>query len=384
MDEQLLHREFPHTENLIYLNHAAVAPWPRRTRDVVAAFAEQNMEFGAQHYPHWLGVELRLRDKLARLINAPTADDITLVKNTSEALSFVAYGLDWQTGHNIVSSDQEFPSNRIVWESLEQYGVELRKVDLNSAVTPEDALMQRCDKNTHLLTISSVQYATGLRMDLERLGQFCRDNNILFCVDAIQSIGALKTDVQAIQADFVMADGHKWMLAPEGLGVFYCRAGLRKALKLHQYGWHMVDKIGDYDREEWQASDSGRRFECGSPNMLAIHALERSIGLLLELGPDAIEHALLQRSQHLIKSIHSDARLRLLTPQESSRHAGIVTFKVEGVDHQALYQHLMQHDIICAHRGGGIRFSPNFYTPLSQLDEALEIVMRFSRGRTSG
>lgn len=377
MDEQLLRKEFTHTDNLIYLNHAAVAPWPKRTREAICAFAEQNNEFGAQHYPRWLGVEIRLRDKLARLLNAPSADDIALVKNTSEALSFVAYGLDWQTGHNIVTSNQEFPSNRIVWESLEQFGVELRQADLNSAASPEDALIQRCDKNTHLLAISSVQYASGLRMDLERLGQFCRDNNILFCVDAIQSIGALKTDVQAIQADFVMADGHKWMLAPEGLGVFYCRAGLRDKLKLTQYGWHMVDQLGDYDRDDWQPASSARRFECGSPNMLAIHALERSIALLLELGAENIEDELLKRSAYLIELIQQRPHIKLLTPDANKRHAGIVTFTVADVDQQKLYQHLMKQDIICAHRGGGVRFSPNFYTPIEQLTQAMEAIDRY-------
>jgi len=237
---------FPHLEAMIHLNHAAVAPWPAVARDAVQQFADENARLSSTHYPAWLKVEHNLRKNLATLINAPSPDDIALVKNTSEALSFVAYGLDWEVGHNIVSSDQEFPSNRIVWESLEQFGVEFRETDLNSAATPEDALFARCDQNTRMITISSIQYASGLRMDLARIGQFCREHGILFCVDAIQSIGAVQFDVQAIRADFVMADGHKWMLGPEGLGVFYCRPEVRDKLKLTQYGWHMVDPLGNY------------------------------------------------------------------------------------------------------------------------------------------
>ncbi len=369
--------EFPHIDNLIYLNHAAVAPWPRSVAAAVSDFAAQNSGFGAQHYPRWLGTEITLRQRLARLINAPSPDDIALLKNTSEALSVIAYGIDWQPSDNIVTSDQEFPSNRIVWESLKQFGVELREVDLNSAATPEAALIEQMDDNTRLLTISSIQYASGLKMDLAPLGQHCRANDILFCVDAIQSIGAIPFDAQAIEADFVVADGHKWMLGPEGLALFYCRAELRDQLKLHQYGWHMVEALGDYDQKNWRVAQSARRFECGSPNMIAIHALNAAIALILKTEVATIESALLQRSEHMMAIINDHPRLTLLTPTETGRYGGIVTFHAEGVEQQALHQQLMADDVICAQRGGGIRFSPHFYTPLSQLDQAFEKVNAF-------
>ncbi len=369
--------EFPHIDKLIYLNHAAVAPWPRSVAAAVSEFAEQNVLYGAQHYPRWLGTEISLRQRLARLINAPSPDDIALLKNTSEALSVVAYGIDWQAGDNIVTSDQEFPSNRIVWESLQQFGVELREVDLNSAATPEEALIQQMDANTRLLTISSIQYASGLKMDLAPLGRHCRTNNSYFCVDAIQSLGALPFDAQAIEADFIMADGHKWMLGPEGLALFYCRAELRDRLKLHQYGWHMIDPLGDYDQKTWTIVKSARRFECGSPNMVAIHALNAAIGLILNTGLETIEQQLLQRSEHMMAIINDHPRLTLLTPTESGRYGGIVTFDAEGVEQQALHQHLMADGVICAQRGGGIRFSPHFYTPLAQLEQAFEKVDEF-------
>jgi len=366
--------EFPHLNKLIYLNHAAVAPWPRCVATAVSEFAEQNALIGAQHYPRWMGVEIKLRQQLAQLINAPSPDDVALLKNTSEALSVVAYGIDWQAGDNIVTSDQEFPSNRIVWESLKQFGVELREVDLSSAATPEQALIDAMDGNTRLLTISSIQYASGLKMELAPLGRHCRKNEILFCVDAIQSLGAVPFDAQAIEADFVMADGHKWMLGPEGLALFYCRAELRERLKLHQYGWHMVDAIGDYDTKAWTPAKSARRFECGSPNMLAIHALNAAMGLILKTDLKTIEQQLLQRSEYMMKIINDSPKLTLLTPTETGRYGGIVTFRAEGIDQQALYQQLMKDNVICAQRGGGVRFSPHFYTPLSQLDEAFEKV----------
>jgi len=213
---------------LIHLNHAAVAPWPTRTREAVEAFARENASQGSLNYPRWLETESRLRTDLGRLINA-RADDIALLKNTSEALSVVAHGLRWQVGDRIVISNEEFPSNRIVWESLQGQGVRVMEVDLRAAPSPEDALIAACDTHTRLLAISSVQYASGLRVDLERLGRFCREHDILFCIDAIQSLGALRLDVQAINADFVMADGHKWLLGPEGVALFYSTPAPRLA-----------------------------------------------------------------------------------------------------------------------------------------------------------
>ena len=366
-------QQFPHLNELIYLNHAAVAPWPAVVRDAVREFADENARLGSKHYPSWLKVEHMLRKGLAQLINTPSADDIALVKNTSEALSFVAYGLEWQVGQNIVSSDQEFPSNRIAWESLGHQGVEFREADLNSAATPEDALFAKVDQNTRLITISSIQYASGLRMNLERIGQFCRENGILFCVDAIQSLGAVQFDAQKIKADFVMADGHKWMLGPEGLGLFYCRPEIRDQLKLTQYGWHMVDPLGNYTYKDWKVAKTARRFECGSPNMMAIHALNASIKLLLEIGMDQVEQLVLENSRYLCERIKKIPGVELLTNTEAGRFGGIVTFTATDQNDE-LFQQLQKNNVQCALRGGGIRFSPHFYTPKVLLDQALEIV----------
>ena len=369
-----IEQQFPHIEQLIYLNHAAVAPWPRCAQEAVAAFARENVEFGAKDYPKWMKTEQRLKRNLATLLNAPSTADIALVKNTSEALSFVAYGLDWQAGDNVVISDQEFPSNRIVWESLAQFGVELRQADLASAASPEEALMAQVDDRTRLLSISSIEYASGLKIDLETLGRFCRQQQIFFCVDAIQSLGAVALDVQAIQADFVMADGHKWMLGPEGLAVFYSRKAVRDELRLTQYGWHMVEPLGDYDNPQWRIASSGRRFECGSPNMLGIHALDASIALLLAQGMDNVEAALSANAARLIDEIQQRPTLQLLTDSSPGRFGGIVTFRAKGCDNATLQQQLMDRNVICAHRGGGVRFSAHFYTPASHLTAAMALV----------
>ena len=369
--------EFNLSDDIIYLNHAGVSPWPARTSDAVKEFAEENSRMGSSRYLKWLDVEENVKKLAKILINAPSKNDIALVKNTSEALSIVAYGLDWKPGDNIVSSNQEFPSNRIVWESLASQGVEFRQADLDSAASPEDALFSLTDSRTRLITISSVQFATGLKMDLQQIGVFCKSRGILFCVDAIQSLGAASFDVQKIQADFIMADAHKWMLGPEGIALFYSHPEARERLNLKQYGWHMVKSVGDFDRTEWEITETARCFECGSVNMLGIHALNASLTLLLDAGMDAVESEIIKRSEHLFELVRSDERFELITPSEANRFGGIVTFRRLGLDNNAIYEYLMKRNVVCACRAGGIRLSPHFYTQHNQLDSAIDMIRNY-------
>ncbi len=369
----LLEREFPVERRLLYLNHAAVAPWPRRTAEAVQRFAGECAENGAQHYAEWLKTEALLREQLRALINARSTADIALSKNTSEALSFVAHGLAWSGGDNVVVPDEEFPSNRIVWESLARYGVGVRPVALGATADPEAALMAAVDGNTRLLSVSSVQYASGLRLDLARLGQFCRSKSIAFCVDAIQGLGVVAHDVQAMHIDFLMADGHKWLLGPEGIALFYCAPQWRERLALHEFGWHMVEHHQDYDRRDWRPADSARRFECGSPNMPGIHALSASLSLLLEIGIARVERRVLERAALLFDLIARHAELELITRTDPGRYAGIVSFRHVRIPSPLVLRHLQAHGVVCAQRGGGIRFSPHCYNRLETLRQAVAL-----------
>ena len=370
--------EFPLESGLCYLNHAAVAPWPRRASAAVAAFAEENSTVGARDYPQWLKAERRLRERLMRLLNAPSTGDIALVKNTSEALSFVAFGLDWRTGDQVIISDEEFPSNRIVWEALKPFGVDVIPVSL-SGHDPEGDLLAACGPRTRLMAISAVQYASGLRLDLPRLGAGCQQRDVLLCVDAIQQLGALPFDAQASNCAFAMADGHKWMLGPEGLGVFYCRSDLREQLKLHEYGWHMLEHAGDYERSDWQPDRSARRFECGSPNMLGAMALEASLSLLEEVGMTRVGALIEARVQQLQEGLQQLGAC-LHSPLNPARRAGILTFSLDGWDNQLLFAQLREKQVICAQRGKGVRFSPHFYTDPAVLERTLDVLGQLRRG----
>ncbi|POA21399.1 aminotransferase [Pseudomonas sp. FW300-N1A1] len=370
--------EFVQAPGLRYLNHAAVAPWPNRAATAVSRFAQENVLLGARDYPDWMALEQRLRERLKRLLNAPSTDDIALVKNTSEALSFVAFGLTWASGDQIVISDEEFPSNRIVWEALTAQGVEVVQVSLKGD-DPEGALLTACGPRTRLMSVSAVQFASGLRLDLQRLGAGCKQQDVLFCIDAIQQLGALPFDVQSYQCDFAMADGHKWMLGPEGLGVFYVRSDLREQLKLHEFGWHMLEHMGDYNRTTWEPAKSARRFECGSPNMLGVMALEASLSLLEEVGMEQVAALIAERVQWLQEGLSTIAGVKLHSPLNPARRGGIFSFSIDGIDNQVLYETLKAQQVVCIPRGPGIRFSPHFYTEKRVIDETIAIIASIAR-----
>lgn len=370
--DDLLEQEFPVADNYLYLNHAGVSPWPARTGAAVRQFAAQNVDMGARDYPAWVEVEQQLRVSLARLINAPSADDIALLKNTSEALSFVAHGYPWKSGDNVVVSDEEFPSNRLAWESLAARGVSVRYVSLQDVADPEAVLLAATDAQTRIVSVSTVQYASGLRMDLRRLGQGCHEKGIAFCVDAIQGLGVLPHDVQGMHIAFLMADAHKWLLSPEGTAVFYCSARWRPQLALHEFGWHMIEDLYNFDPHAWKPAASARRFECGSPNMLGIHALTASLSLLEEIGLKEIQRRVLGNAEYLFAGIRQRPHLQLITRTDEGRYAGIVTFRHTQVSDDKLYQHLMRHNVVCAKRGGGIRFSTHVYNTHESLERALE------------
>jgi len=367
-------------ENIVHLNHAAVAPWPVLTRDAVIAFANENASIGSQRYEQWMQTEQQLKQRLALLVNAESSDEIAILKNTSEGLSLIAQGLTFNSGDNIVIPAEEFPSNRVVWQALQTQGVETRLIAVQGIENPEQALIDAMDKNTRLLSCSSVQYARGLRLNLNLIGQACKSNNTLFCVDAIQSLGAMVFDAQACFADFVVADGHKWMCGPEGSALFYCRKEVQPQLQLRQYGWHMLKNAFDFSHQgtDIQIADNAQRFESGSPNMLGITALNASLGLLLDLGLENIQARVLTNSRYLFEQLGKLSDINILTSDETDRFAGIVTFQKRAIDNVKLYELLQSKNVICAYRGDGIRFSPHFYTSTQTMDIALNIVRKFN------
>lgn len=373
LSQQFPVNDLSREDSVCYLNHAAVAPWPLAAQLAVNKFSAENVQQGASGYLKWLKVEKSLRKKLAQILGTQHLDSVALVKNTSEALSMVAYGIEWQAGDCVIISDEEFPSNRIVWQSLKDQGVNTIEVKLD-AQNPEQSLIDAMTAhNSKLLSISAVQYASGIRVDLAKLGRFCKQHDILFCVDAIQSLGAMPFLTDDWQIDFAMADGHKWMLGPEGLAVFYVAPHLIEQLKVYEFGWHMVQDAGNYTAKEWQIAKDATRFECGSPNLLAAHALNASLDIILQFGLAQIQEKIQQHVQYL-KTALENIGAEIISNTSSTTSLGIICFKFPEVDSNELYKTLMNNNVICASRGGGVRFSPHFHTTYEVMDKAVERV----------
>jgi len=366
--------EFPILQHGLYANHAAIAPWPKPTADAVAAFAAENAEVGAEKYSRWLLRESRLRENLAGLVNARSADDIALLKNTTEGVCAVANGVDWRPGDNLVLPADEFPSNHWPWLALQRHGVDVRLVDIRAAEAPEQALLEQIDARTRVLAVSAVQWTDGLRLALEPLGRHCRQNGVLFFVDAIQQLGALQLDVQACAIDCLAAGTHKWLLGPEGLGVFYCRGEWRERLKLQQHGWRMVDEPFRFDLANWRPSAKAVRFEAGSPNMLGQAALSASLQILQDFGVPRVETLVAENSRTLSAALSAMPGVSLVRPFDAQRVSGIVNFKPAQADPPVIFHALKKRGLVCALRGGGIRLSPHFYQAGQPVGEMLDVI----------
>lgn len=370
----LLAEQFPILQNGIYLNHAAVGPWPRCTTRAVQDFAEENMLQGSAGYREWYACENQLRKGLAELTGARSASDIALLKNTTEGICTVAFGLDWKPGDNIVLPQGEFPSNRLPWLAQAAHGVEIREVDIRTPQQAETALGDAMDQNTRVLAVSAVQWNDGFKLNLAQLGKICKQNDALFFVDAIQQLGALPLDVEACGIDFLAADAHKWLLAPEGIAVFYCRRSASPQLKLLQQGWHMFDHPWRFERQDWTPAQSAKRFEAGSPNSVGQAALNASVNLLLEFGLENVGRRVLANSDFLIRHLEKTPGVKLTSSTESERRSGIVSFAHQSIPAADLHRNLSAEGVSTVIRDDAIRLSPHFYQGEAELSKFMELL----------
>lgn len=363
---------FPVIDRHTWLNHAAISPWPAAVGAAMRGFVEQNVAQGPLGYAKWLDTEHSLRKRAAELLGA-AEDDLALVKNTSEGLSLIAAGLDWQPGDALVCCAGDFPSNLMPWHQLVPDFVDVREVPFDHR-DPETGLLGALNDDVRLLALSSVRYDSGVRLDLDRLGRAAQRVGALVVVDAIQHLGALPLDVSTAPVDFVVGGSHKWLLAPEGLALFWSRPSARRRLRILQTGWRMWPDMFNFERSDWTRPESARRFEPGTLNMAGIHALEASLELLQGIDPETRAEQLLDRTGWLIDGLERMPGVDIVTPAERGRRAGIVCFVPAGRDPDTVLKQLAARSIFAARRGRSVRLSPNFYTPENQIARALEVI----------
>jgi cysteine desulfurase / selenocysteine lyase len=364
--DALREAEFPVAARWAYFDHAAVAPLPRRSGDALRAWVEDQERNGVVHWPEWERKLRTLRTDLARLINAHT-DEIAFVNSTTHGIGLIAEGFPWRAGDSVVTAAEEYPSNVYPWLNLADRGVTLRTVPSRDGRVWVEDLMAATDASTRILTISHVEFASGFRNDLNALSDACRARGIALFVDAIQGLGPLTLDVARTPIDFLAADGHKWLLGPEGAGFLYVRRDWIERLRPLGVGWHSV--VGSFNRPglDFTLKPSAERWEGGSCNMPGLQAFATSVALLLEIGAATVSERILERAE----TVREIARAAGFTVYGSCRPAdlsGIVALEKDGVDPDAVVTHLRARGVAAAARRGRLRFSPHIYINDDDMD----------------
>jgi len=345
-------------------------PICRRAADAVRVYlkhAEENAYLNGGFYKH----ADRVRGQIAELINA-NSDEVTFCKCTSEGLSFVANGLSWNNGDNVVTSNAEFAANMYPWMALRPRGVQVRMVFEEDGRVPLERLMESIDSRTRVVAISSVQFASGYRTDLATLGEYCQNKGVFLCVDAIQSLGVFPIDVKGMNIDFLAADGHKWLCAPEGAGIFYVRKELQGHLRPTSIGWMSMKEPFNFARYQFEFADSAKRYDSGSYNLAGIYALGGAIELLQEIGIEHASHRLLQLTDRLTEGLR-DKGYRVVSSRMPGEASGIVAFFSDVHPPEPIQHHLQaEHRIVIAVRCGRLRASPHVYNTEREIDQLVE------------
>jgi len=374
MDLAAVREEFPVTRNFNFQNHAAVAPLSKRAAAAICRYAEMSRDHAYLNESFYRRASA-VRTLAARLINA-NPDEVTFVKNTSEGLSFVANGLQWKTGDNVVLANVEFPANVYPWMNLQARGVHLKMVIEEQGRIPLEKLVAAIDSRTRLVTISAVQYLSGYRIDLAALGEVCRQRGVFLCVDAIQALGAVPLDVRSMNIDFLSADGHKWICGPEGAGIFYCNKALLGHLRPSTVGWMSMKQGEDFGRYVFEFRDDARRFDAGCYNLPGVYGLGAAIELLLEMGIEQIHERLIRLTDLLVASVR-DKGYRVVSPRQPGEKSGIVAFFSDVHDPLKVQQHLQsEHRLIIAVRQGRLRASPHFYNTEAEIQQLIDLLPR--------
>ena len=364
--------EFPATQYSIYMNHAAVAPISRRVLAAMVSLLEDVCHHGLEHEATWLEACEATRRSAARLLNAHPGE-IALTKNTSEGISFFANGLAWQPGDEVVSVASEFPANFYPWKYQERKGVRLRLVEDTEGRLSLDALSQALTPRTRVVAVSYVQYLSGFRLDLEKLGALCADRGCLLFVDAIQGLGAFPVDVRRCHIAGLAADGHKWLLGPEGAAVMFLNREVLDRVSPSTVGWMSVRGWRDYSSREfvWRAGAS--RFEAGTLNTVGVYGLGAALDLLLEIGVDAVGKRILELTGRLRRGLR-DRGHQVFGPLEPREASGIVSFVPRMGRPADTAARLRAHRVQLSERGGRVRLSPHFYNTEEEVDRVLELL----------
>jgi cysteine desulfurase/selenocysteine lyase len=363
----------PVTRQYSYFDHAAVGPTPAPTIDAIRQTLRLQSERGSLEHPALFQLAEAVRDIFAAFCGAKPRN-IALAANTSSAISTVARGIDWRPGDQVVVPEIDFPCVVLPWKMLASRGVELRIVPCRHGVISIADLLAACTSRTRVLAVSWVQFTSGYRVDLYRLGTECRARGILLVVDIMQGLGVLPIDLESLPVDAAAADSYKWMLGPQGVGWLYLNDALAGTLNISSVGWRTLTPRSSFCDHSFDLRQGAARHESGALNLHGIAGVKESLAMLTGIGQEAIAARALSLAQRLRAGLLKEG-CEILGDQESpDRQAAIVAFRHPRKNPDELYSALLRDNIVTSVREGCVRVSPHFYNTEGEIDRLLTFI----------
>ena len=367
---------FPALKQYAYLNSAAVSPIPTTAIEAVNVQLRDVSMHGSSHYPEWVETKGRARALVAGLMNVD-AENIAFTRNTSDGFAAVAAGIDWRSGDNIVTFHKEFPANYYAWRSVrDRYGVDLRLCPERDGRIDLDEFIGLIDENTKLVSISAVQFASGFRADIKRIGKAAREVGALFAVDMIQALGTTPFDFPAQYVDVASGASHKWLCAPEGCGILYVSERAREMVVPALVGWISVEEPWDFADLDQNYKPNALAWESGTGASCLFYGLEQSLKLLTETGIGNIHSHLEELSDYVCERI-SEKGYEIVSSRLPGEKSQIVSVRPpEGLSAHDVFKGLEAANVIVSARSGVVRISPHFYNLKEDIDRLIEALPR--------
>lgn len=365
---------FPVTKNYTYLNSAAVAPLPQISAEAVNRQLRDVSENGTINFAEWIRTKQRCREIVAEMLKV-RSEQIAFMRNTSDGFSCVANGLEWAEGDNIVTFEREFPANFYAWRRIrDTFGVELRLCPEREGRIDLDEFINLIDSNTKLVSISAVQFASGFKADLERIGRAARAVDALFAVDIIQAFGVMPFDLEAQFVDIACGASHKWLFSPEGCGIFYLSDRARQRIEPTLVGWISVEEPWDFEDTEQKWKPNAMAWESGTGGISLFYGLEQSLKILCEIGAENSRKYLLGLTDHLCDLLQNKD-YAIVSSRETSEKSQIVCIKPkENQSSNELAATLEKEKIIVSPRGERIRIAPHIFNNRADIERLIEFL----------
>jgi selenocysteine lyase/cysteine desulfurase len=359
-------REMPVARQWAYLDHAAVAPLYGGAMAALSQWAEDAGHNGSANYPAWNKQLAELRRLSARMISAEN-EEIAFVGNTTAGINFVAEGFPWQSGDNVVIREDEFPANQYPWLHLADRGVETRRLPLDAGRLDRGRLADAIDSRTRIVSLSWVAFSNGWRHELDEIVKLVHDRGALLFLDAIQGLGVFPLDVKKTPVDFLSADGHKWLLGPEGAGVFFIRREHLRRLRPSGVGWNSVKNSHDFHKIAYDLKETADRYEGGSLNVGGLLALRASLEMLARFPVESIARRVLEITDYACRRL-TEIGATVLSDRSDEHKSGIVSFELPGRDPVEIRRRCFDRKVILSCRAGRLRISPHAYNDESDIE----------------